>query len=128
MTTTTPATIALVLDCADPDRLASFWSEALGYTNAGSVGQYVALMPPRGSGAPKLLLQRVSEPKVAKNRMHFDIEHPDIETEAARLTQLGARRVREDVRREHGTSWILMEDPEGNEFCVCDDGAGSRDS
>jgi predicted enzyme related to lactoylglutathione lyase len=125
MTTTTPATIGLVLDCADPNRLASFWSEALGYVNVGSAGQYVALMPPRGSGAPKLLLQRVAEPKVEKNRMHLDIEIPDIEIEAARLTALGARRVRDDVCSEHGSTWVLMEDPEGNEFCVCDGGANS---
>jgi hypothetical protein len=122
----TPAKIGLVLDCTDPNMLANFWSEALGYVNVGSAGQYVALMPPPGSNAPKLLLQHVAEPKVAKNRMHLDIEIPDIETEAARLTALGAQRVRDDVCSEHGTTWVLMEDPEGNEFCVCDGGAGSR--
>ena len=47
MTTTTPATIGLVLDCADPHKLADFWSVALGYLNVGSAGQYVALMPRR---------------------------------------------------------------------------------
>ena len=125
MTVIAPAKIGLVLDCADPNRLADFWSGALGYVNVGSAGQYVALMPPPGSNAPKLLLQRVTEPKVAKNRMHLDIEIPDIETEAARLTALGARRVRDDVCAEHGTTWVLMEDPEGNEFCVCDGGSGS---
>ena len=75
---------------------------------------------------PKLLLQRVTEPKVAKNRMHLDIETPDIETEATRLEALGATRVQDDQIQEHGTTWILMADPEGNEFCVCDGGAGSR--
>ena len=54
-----------------------------------------------------------------------DIETPDIETEAARLEDLGARRIRDDHMHEHGTSWILMTDPEGNEFCVCDGGAAS---
>ena len=125
MTATAPAKIGLVLDCADPNRLADFWSGALGYVNVGSAGQYVALMPPPGSNAPKLLLQQVAEPKVAKNRMHLDIEIPDIESEATRLTALGARRVRDDLCSEHGTTWVLMEDPEGNEFCVCDGGAGS---
>ena len=125
MTATKPAKIALVLDCADPNMLASFWSGALGYVNVGSAGQYVALLPPPGLNAPKLLLQHVAEPKVAKNRMHLDIESPDIETEAARLTALGARRVCADAYSEHGTTWVLMEDPEGNEFCVCDGGAGS---
>ena len=123
---TTPAKIGLVLDCADPARLATFWADALGYINVGSAGQYVALMPPHGSTSPKLLLQKVAEPKLAKNRMHLDIDAPDIEGEAARLTALGARRVRDDVCSEHGTNWVLMEDPEGNEFCVCDGGAGSH--
>ena len=74
-------------------------------------------------GLPKLLLQRVPEAKTGKNRMHFDIETADIEGEAARLQGLGAKRVEADPLSEHGTSWILMADPEGNEFCVCDGGA-----
>jgi predicted enzyme related to lactoylglutathione lyase len=123
---TTPATIGLVLDCAEPERLAVFWSGALGYVNVGAAGSYVALMPPAGANAPKLLLQRVPEPKTSKNRMHLDIEIPDVEAEAQRLIGLGARRVRAGLCHEHGTTWVLMEDPEGNEFCVCDGGAGSE--
>ena len=112
----------LVLDCADPDPLAQFWSEALGYTNVGSAGSYVALYPRQGNG-PKLLLQRVSEPKTTKNRMHLDIETADIEAEATRLVGLGAQRVNDSTRSEHGSTWILMADPEGNEFCICDNGS-----
>jgi len=112
----------LVLDCADPEQLANFWSEALGYTNVGSAGSYVALYPREGNG-PKLLLQRVAEPKAAKNRMHLDIEVPDIAREANRLLELGARRVSESTCSEHGSTWILMADPEGNEFCICDNGS-----
>ena len=111
----------LVLDCADPHRLAEFWAAALGYTNVGAAGAYVALYPPSGGG-PKLLLQRVDEPKAAKNRMHLDIEAPDIEAEALRLAALGAQRVSDDTCSEHGSTWILMADPEGNEFCICDNG------
>ena len=85
----------------------------------------VALFP-NGRPGPKLLLQQVEEPKAGKNRMHVDIEVPDIHTEAARLVELGAVRVREAPLSEHGTTWILMTDPEGNEFCVCDSGAGSQ--
>ena len=113
--------IGLVLDCADPDSLAEFWGPALGYLNLGGAGAYVALFPD-GRPGPKLLLQRVDEPKAVKNRMHLDIEVPDIETEAARLVDLGATRVSEGPCTEHGSSWILMVDPEGNEFCVCDAG------
>jgi predicted enzyme related to lactoylglutathione lyase len=54
--------------------------------------------------------------------MHLDIETPEIEAEAARLEGLGARRVKAGTQSEFGSTWILMEDPEGNEFCVCDGG------
>jgi predicted enzyme related to lactoylglutathione lyase len=67
-------------------------------------------------------LQQVPEAKTGKNRMHLDIETLDIEAEAARLEGLGATRVQADQIHEHGTNWVLMADPEGNEFCVCDSG------
>ena len=118
---TSPTRFGLVLDCADPDRLAEFWAEALGYVNVGAAGSYVALYPRHGTG-PKLLLQRVSETKTTKNRMHLDIETPDIRREAERLTGLGAHRVTDGTCTEHGSTWILMADPEGNEFCICDNG------
>lgn len=114
--------IGLVLDCADPNLLAPFWAAALDYVSLGEFGTYTALFP-NGRAGPKLLLQKVTEPKAAKNRMHLDIEVPDIEAEAARLEALGARRVQADQLCEHGSTWILMTDPEGNEFCVCDAGA-----
>ena len=122
MTEMAPPRFGLVLDCADPQRLAEFWASALDYVNVGSAGAYVALSPRQGSG-PKLLLQHVDEPKQSKNRMHLDIEIPDIHAEAARLTALGARPVSENPCSEHGSTWILMTDPEGNEFCICDNGA-----
>ena len=117
------ATIGLVLDCADPDRLATFWSEALGYTTVGGAGNYVMLLATDGA-LPKLLLQAVPEPKTTKNRMHLDIETPDFEAEASRLEAIGARRLEAGVRSEHGNNWVIMADPEDNEFCVCDGGVG----
>ncbi len=108
-----------VIDCAEPDRLAEFWSAAIGYRIGGAAGAYVALYPSDGVG-PKLLLQRVGEAKVVKNRMHLDIEVGDIRSEAERLVALGARRCGDDPMSEHGSSWLAMVDPEGNEFCVCD--------
>ena len=113
--------IGLVLDCADPRRLAEFWAPALGYVNLGSVGCYVALFPD-GRPGPRLLLQQVAEPKAVKNRMHLDIEVADIHAEADRLVALGATKVSEAPCQEHGSTWLLMADPEGNEFCVCDGG------
>jgi len=95
--------LGLVLDCADPDTLARFWSEALGYDNLGTAGAYVALYP-RGGERPKLLLQRVAEAKVVKNRMHLDIVVGDIERESARLEGLGAKRVEAGVCREDGST------------------------
>jgi predicted enzyme related to lactoylglutathione lyase len=119
------AHLGLVLDCHDPEKLATFWSPALGYDLIGGAGGYVLLLPPSGEAGPEFLLQRVPEPKQTKNRMHFDIHVRDIETEAARLIDLGAERVQEEQLSEHGHSWVLMRDPEGNEFCVCDAGSAA---
>jgi predicted enzyme related to lactoylglutathione lyase len=115
------ATLGLVLDCADPDKLAEFWSAAIGYTTQGGAGSYVLLVD-ADRKQPKLLLQRVAEPKAGKNRMHFDIETPSVDDEAARLVELGARRIVDDPFEEHGNRWVVMADPEGNEFCVCNAG------
>jgi predicted enzyme related to lactoylglutathione lyase len=117
------AQLGLVLDCADPARLAEFWSQAIGYTNLGAAGNYVLLVDQAGQ-QPKLLLQRVDEAKTGKNRMHFDIETPTVDEEVRRLEGLGARRLEPDAIEEHGTRWVVMADPEGNEFCVCNGGAG----
>jgi predicted enzyme related to lactoylglutathione lyase len=116
------ATIGLVLDCADPDNLATFWAGALRLERLGNAGPYVLLASPT-KALPNLLLQRVDEPKRVKNRMHLDIETPDVDDEVARLETLGAKRTEDQARREHGSRWVVMSDPEGNEFCVCDGGA-----
>ena len=114
------AKLGLVLDCSDPDELARFWSAALGYTTLGGAGSYVLLVDADGV-QPKLLLQRVAEPKAVKNRMHLDIECADVEREARRLESIGAV-VTDGPVSEHGSTWVVMHDPEGNEFCVCDGG------
>ena len=116
--------LGLVLDCTDPEELAKFWAPALGYQVVGGAGAYVMLLP-NEPGAPQLLLQRVPEPKAAKNRMHLDIHVADIDAEAVRLEGLGAKRVSSSAFDEHGTQWHLMTDPEGNELCVCNGGADS---
>ncbi len=113
--------LGLVLVCRDPEALATFWASALGYVTVGSVENYVLLLPD-GRPGPKLLLQRVSEDKAGKNRMHVDIEVPDIEGLVTRLEEIGAQRLKSDVMAEHGRHWVLMADPEGNEFCICDGG------
>ena len=110
--------IELVLDCADLDVMTRFWTAALGYEHAGSAAQY-AVLRDRDGRRPRLLLQRVDEPKSAKNRMHMDVTAPDIEAEAHRLEGFGATRVPDGRLAELDTEWIQMLDPEGNEFCVC---------
>ncbi|WP_443055319.1 VOC family protein [Streptomyces sp. NBC_00258] len=69
--------------------------------------------------APTLLLQHVPEPKQGKNRMHLDLDFgtADLTSEVNRLEQLGAARLSEELN-EHGFRWIVVVDPEGNEFCV----------
>ena len=115
--------LGLVLDCLDPQALAPFWAAALGYDVIADVDNYVMLLPANKPG-PKLLLQRVPEQKSTKNRVHFDVETADIEAMANELESLGAKRV-SSTQSEHGSQWIVMNDPEGNEFCVCDGGSAS---
>lgn len=118
MTDPSTPSFGLVLDCTDPEVLARFWAPALGYVDAGTFGNYVALLPPDRRG-PKLLLQRVAEPKTTKNRMHLDIEVADVDGEVERLVALGAALVGDAPLSEQGMTWRVLQDPEGNEFCVC---------
>jgi predicted enzyme related to lactoylglutathione lyase len=107
------------LDCADPERLASFWAEALRYRANPFHPPYLTLTDPLGR-SPEFVLQKVPEAKQGKNRMHLDLFVDDMEREAHRMEQLGARRLSsEPVTGSTGDRWIVMADPEGNEFCVC---------
>jgi predicted enzyme related to lactoylglutathione lyase len=114
--------ISLVIDARDPGALAPFWAAALGYRVAGAEGNYVALVP-EGRPGFNLLIQRVAEEKAVKNRVHIDLKDPDVDGLVGRLERLGARRLEDGARTELGATWVVMADPEGNEFCVCD-GAG----
>jgi predicted enzyme related to lactoylglutathione lyase len=114
-----PLRIDVVLDCADAETLAAFWVDALGYRRFGVAGNYRSLIPHSGEAGPKLILQEVSEAKVGKNRMHIDLVVRDVETEIVRLEQLGAHRKASQLIFEHETEWVVMADPEGNEFCIC---------
>ena len=110
--------LAVVLDCADLDRSAAFWCAALGYVaGLDPAGRYRRLLPAGGDGV-ELLLQRVAEPKVIKNRMHLDLRVPDLEDEVARLLALGAEHTTGRPIEEDGWTWYVLADPDGNEFCV----------
>jgi catechol 2,3-dioxygenase-like lactoylglutathione lyase family enzyme len=110
----------LCIDTTDPDRLASFWQSALGWRRTYEEDDEVVLEPPAGSRedgvAPDLLFLRVPEGKAGKNRLHLEVRPDDQAAEVARLQALGARRV--DVGQGPVVSWVVMGDPEGNEFCV----------
>jgi hypothetical protein len=109
---------SIVIDCQDPETLAGFWAEAIGYTRAGVFNQYAVLENPDKKG-PNLLLQRVPEPRSGKNRVHWDwlAENvADQQAEVKRLEGLGAAKVSE--YQEMGIQWVVMNDPEGNVFCI----------
>ena len=115
--------LSVVLDCNDPQALVPFWCAALGYAPAGTLPDYEVLTPSKGEPTgPVFILQRVAEPKDAKNRMHLDV-HPPLEVGVPalieRLEALGGRRKGEpntELLAELGIWWQLMVDPEGNEF------------
>ena len=104
----------IVIDCADAERLAAFWSEALGYRVFDRDETGVAIRGARTS--PDILFIKVPEGKTVKNRMHFDVCPTDREQaeEVDRLLALGARR----SSIVGSGSWVVLEDPEGNEFCL----------
>ena len=107
------------VDAAEPAALATFWQEALGWRRTHETGKEVVLEPPAGSPedgvSPDLLFLLVPEAKATKNRLHLDLRPLDQAAEVARLEGLGARRV--DIGQGEQT-WVVMADPEGNEFCV----------
>jgi hypothetical protein len=108
---------ALTIDCASPSTLAPFWCEALGYSVRDVLGAYVVLGPKDDTDKPLVFLQRVPEPKVAKNRVHVDLHAADPVAAAERLCGFGATKLT-TLQEQGGFRWLVMADPEGNEFCV----------
>jgi predicted enzyme related to lactoylglutathione lyase len=114
--------LLIVIDCADLDRSARFWSDVLGYQAAPASGRYQSLYPPAGSGtggaAIKVLLQLTGDAKTGKNRMHLDLHTADLDAEVGRILRCGATRVSAQPVSEDGSRWHVLADPDGNEFCV----------
>jgi hypothetical protein len=110
----------LVIDAADPQPLASFWGAALGWRRTHDTPTEVALEPPEHSVedgvVPDLLFVKVPDERAGKNRLHLDLRPDDQAAEVARLESLGARRT--SVGQTQEASWVVMADPEDNEFCV----------
>ncbi|MEU0133940.1 VOC family protein [Streptomyces sp. NPDC006296] len=137
--------VQITFDCADPERVARFWCEVLGYVAPpppegfatwdaynGSLppeqrGAWFACSDPTGAG-PRLYFQRVPEGKAVKNRVHLDVRAGTglvgeerlavLRAECARLVALGAVCERVLVADEDNESCIGMRDVEGNEFCL----------
>jgi hypothetical protein len=137
--------VQVVFDCAEPARLADFWAQALGYVVQPPPEGYAtwedllremgvpedqwtsrsAVVDPEGAG-PRIFFQRVPEGKTVKNRMHLDVRaggtlrgeerRARLTEEVQRLAGLGAGQVQD--MDELGEHWVVMRDPEGNEFCV----------
>ena len=115
MTESGPWIADILVDCVDPERVASFWAELLGRPVVGRRGPYVWLDRPEGTVG--LGFQRVAEPTVGKNRVHLDISVPDVAGARRRIEELGGRRI---GGYESG-GFLVMADPEDNEFCVIPD-------
>jgi hypothetical protein len=139
--------LQVVFDAADPPKLAAFWGEAIGYVEedppdgfesweAWAVAndlpredwdRYASRVDPDGAG-PRLFFQRVPEPKTAKNRVHLDLDvsggrgtPPEdrrrrVADAVERAVTAGATRVK--AYDEAGQHWVVLQDPEGNEFCL----------
>ncbi|MET9352819.1 VOC family protein [Streptomyces sp. NPDC006617] len=137
--------VQVTFDCAEPERVARFWCEVLGYVTPSppegfsTWDDYNASLPPEDrdtwfacsdpSGVgPRLFFQRVPEGKVVKNRVHLDVRVgtglvgeerlATLEAECTRLVALGAVRERVLLADEENESCIVMRDVEGNEFCL----------
>jgi predicted enzyme related to lactoylglutathione lyase len=102
------------VDCADPTALGRWWATALEWMVFDDDPEEFEIRP-TPDGLPSILFARVPEPKTVKNRLHFDFRPDDQDATVARLLDLGARRA--DVGQGEQT-WVVLADPEGNEFCV----------
>lgn len=110
--------LVVVVDCADLDRAARFWSTVLGYADTGGDGDtYRSLLPADGFGV-EILLQRTADAKHGKNRLHLDLRTRDLDAEVSRVLTLGATRQTAEPIEENGWTWHTLLDPDGNEFCV----------
>ncbi len=107
----------LAVDALDPEGLAGFWCAVLGWQVVERGEGLVSIAAGDGAGFGIDLLP-VPEPKTAKNRLHLDLRADGVTTagELERLLALGARRV--DVGQNPDVSWVVLSDPEGNEFCL----------
>jgi hypothetical protein len=108
------------IDSFDPERIADFWREALGWRITAIDADEVVLEPPKDTPedgvVPDLVFLRVPDIRSVKNRLHLDLRPADQTAEVERLIALGATRI--DIGQDPECTWIVLADLEGNEFCV----------
>ena len=117
----------VTIDATDPPALAAFWCAALAWDQRTDEDGDIWIEPgpqhPDHGTVRPLLIVRVPELKTAKNRLHLDLVPDDQEREVERLESMGA--TRPDVGQSGNESWVVLADPEGNEFCVLDESDGT---
>lgn len=110
----------ICVDARDPQLVGRWWAELLGWRMTHDDADEVVLEPPTGSPqdgvSPDILFLRVPEDKAVKNRLHLDLRPDDQDVEVARAEELGARPI--DVGQDDAATWVVLADPEGNEFCI----------
>jgi hypothetical protein len=109
----------VTIDTADPGPIARWWANALGWRVTYEADDEFVIEPPSGSPAdgvsPDLLFIKVPDDKIVKNRIHLDLRPDDQAAEVARFESIGARRI--DIGQGSEVTWVVMADPDGNEFC-----------
>ena len=108
----------LCIDCSDAEKLGTFWSQVLDYEMEGPDEDGIVVIKGAEDSGPTILFIKVPEPKTVKNRLHMDVNATDRsqEEEVERILALGATHA--DVGQGDDVSWVVLADPEGNEFCV----------
>jgi predicted enzyme related to lactoylglutathione lyase len=107
----------IAFDCANAASLADFWVAVTGYAKVTASEEYAFVVHPDKVG-PALMFNKVPEGKVVKNRVHVEVDTNDLEAEVSRIEGLGATRLAFHRSEEFNAAWMVMADPEGNEFCV----------
>jgi predicted enzyme related to lactoylglutathione lyase len=105
----------VTFDCDDPAKLAGWWAEQFGGTTQEMIpGEFIVVMRSEG---PRLGFQQVPDRTPGKNRVHLDFSAEDVDGEVSRLTNAGATELGRHQFSEN-FRWVVLGDPEGNEFCV----------
>ncbi|WP_141577415.1 VOC family protein [Actinomadura sp. WMMA1423] len=113
----TPKVGNIVIDCLDLEAMAAFWGGLLGMKTTAASADWLDLEP-LGAGGPILSFQRVPDEKKAKNRLHLDLDVPDIHLAGERAAALGATPAAGPMGKP-AHPFRVWRDPEGNEFCLC---------